>query len=601
MNSTIETDSWSWSTGQAPNLFAELKPFIPTYTHLLVSALLPIYAGAHASLSRPSTAAKPPKKSRSLDASLDEDDDDEPIVQRMEGMTLSDAILFPVIAGIVLTSLYFLIKWLEDPAILNTILIWYFAAFSIFSVARLVSDSLDVLHSTAFPRQYVDTGVVWNVQTLQRRVVPQTSTSTSSSPLERNTPLPGPFAHLPLPTPLLNLAWFLKAAPNRKFTFKLHSHRTFTTSLKLGIHGIEGLTIGLLTVLYYNIVSKPWPLTNLLGLSFAYGSLQLLSPTKFTIGTLLLAALFVYDVYMVFFTPMMVSVATKLEIPAKLEFPRPDVEGIGRGLAMLGLGDVVLPGMFCGLALRFDLWMHYLRMQRRVEPEHVDTDGDAQEDGRAYEVVKAPYQNVTGYWGDRLWMSRFVASITGSRGQTTSTNPSTKSQLASYAFPKPYFTATIIGYVIGMLSTLLAMQLTDHPQPALLYLVPGVVGSVWLTGVFRRELREMLAFSDEDETEEEKKKEGEQAKREKKAQDKWGWELWSSHLGGLLGIEGTQKEAPKKGKEKAKNDGDTKRQKAEITGRTLIDVNLGGVFGFVVLLPPPLNMKEVQNEGKKRA
>ena len=55
------------------------------YLHLLVSALFPIYAGAHASLSRPSSAAKPSKKNKKGD---DDDDDNEleEQEQTMEGL-----------------------------------------------------------------------------------------------------------------------------------------------------------------------------------------------------------------------------------------------------------------------------------------------------------------------------------------------------------------------------------------------------------------------------------------------------------------------------------------------------------------------------------
>lgn len=65
--------------------------------------------------------------------------------------------------------------------------------------------------------------------------------------------------------------------------------------------------------------------------------------------------LFVYDIFWVFFTPVMVSVAKSFDAPIKLLFPRP------RGIAdektlfsMLGLGDIVLPGVFVALLLRYD-------------------------------------------------------------------------------------------------------------------------------------------------------------------------------------------------------------------------------------------------------
>jgi minor histocompatibility antigen H13 len=52
----------------------------------------------------------------------------------------------------------------------------------------------------------------------------------------------------------------------------------------------------------------------------------------------------------------MLSVATKIDAPIKLLWPKSVVFSTARGFTMLGLGDVVVPGMFIALALRYD---HY--------------------------------------------------------------------------------------------------------------------------------------------------------------------------------------------------------------------------------------------------
>ncbi|KAJ8610655.1 hypothetical protein MRB53_038434 [Persea americana] len=61
----------------------------------------------------------------------------------------------------------------------------------------------------------------------------------------------------------------------------------------------------------------------------------------------------------------MVKVATSLDVPIKMLFPRPaDPENpLDKALSMLGLGDIVIPGVLIGLALRFDYYQHYLRLQ----------------------------------------------------------------------------------------------------------------------------------------------------------------------------------------------------------------------------------------------
>lgn len=55
----------------------------------------------------------------------------------------------------------------------------------------------------------------------------------------------------------------------------------------------------------------------------------------------------------------MVSVATSLDVPMKILWPKSSVEN---GSMMLGLGDIVVPGTFISLALRYDHF-RYTRAQ----------------------------------------------------------------------------------------------------------------------------------------------------------------------------------------------------------------------------------------------
>jgi minor histocompatibility antigen H13 len=56
--------------------------------------------------------------------------------------------------------------------------------------------------------------------------------------------------------------------------------------------------------------------------------------------------------------------------------------------------------------------------------------------------------------------------------------------------PTPYFIGSLIGYMIAIVTTVVIMLIFDHGQPALLYLVPGVMLSViinaWRFGEFTR-------------------------------------------------------------------------------------------------------------------
>ncbi len=50
----------------------------------------------------------------------------------------------------------------------------------------------------------------------------------------------------------------------------------------------------------------------------------------------------------------MVKVATSLDAPIKILWAKSTMFETKRGFTMLGLGDIVVPGMFVALALRYD-------------------------------------------------------------------------------------------------------------------------------------------------------------------------------------------------------------------------------------------------------
>lgn len=487
----------SEALGRIAFAFNEVQPFLPMYLHLIVSALFPIFTGAHASLSRPSSAAKPAKKTKKETGDEDSEEDEDGSIQKMEGLSPSDAIIFPLLAGSTLAGLYFLIKWM-GPDTLNKILGWYFSSLGVFSVAKLVNDGLIVLESFCWPSHYADEGVLWHVKSSERMSV-EVGNPGDSAVCSRQSPLPGVLGRIPLPSAALSTLWLLRALPGQKFTVRFHLAKVTTVKANLTARIIFSTLVGLSAVLYSNFVSRAWWLTNLQGFAFSYSALQLMSPTTFATGSLILAALFFYDIYFVFYTPMMVTVASNLDVPIKLLFPRPQEEGQARRLAMLGLGDIVLPGIMIGLALRFDLFMHYLKKQTKpAVPEEDKDQTDVGTDMAKQKIHKEAYRSVTGQWGNRLWTSSWlgrtlIPATPQSPRQTIS--PKTRTNIIN-PFPKPYFYASIAGYVCGMCVTLGIMQFFQHAQPALLYLVPGVLSSVWLTALARGELQQMWDFSE---------------------------------------------------------------------------------------------------------
>jgi minor histocompatibility antigen H13 len=436
----------------------EERETILMFAHLLLSALFPIYIGSHASLRRPPSAAKKP-------GTKDEDDELE-VEPLMDGMAPSDAIMFPIIAAGVLAGLYFIIKWLEDPAILNKILNYYFSALGVLGVAKLAADILNVATTFAFPSVWSTPKETYYVDPLLSQQVtgavkPGRINAHRKILDEKTNPFPGALSALKFPASINKSLWSLRALMKNHWIFRGYFHGLFNFKTNVKMNDSIGFLFGILAVTFYNFNRSTWWLINMLGFGFSYGSVQIMSPTTFWTGSMVLMGLFVYDIVMVFYTPMMITVATKIEAPIKLVFPGP-----GRG-SMLGLGDIVLPGIMIALALRFDLYLHYLHKQSKSS----DSKG----------VAKAKYEEATGQWGERFWTS-------GSKETTVADGA---------RFPKVYFKASLVGYTIGMLVTVAIMKVWKHGQPALLYLVPAVLGALWGTAFIRGEWRLMWEYTED--------------------------------------------------------------------------------------------------------
>lgn len=120
-------------------------------------------------------------------------------------------------------------------------------------------------------------------------------------------------------------------------------------------HDIVCVIIALVIGIWY-LFQKHWIANNLFGVAFAVNGVELLHLNNIVTGLILLSGLFVYDVFWVFGTNVMVTVAKSFDAPIKLIFPQDIlVNGFNAtNFAMLGLGDIVIPGIFIALLLRFD-------------------------------------------------------------------------------------------------------------------------------------------------------------------------------------------------------------------------------------------------------
>ena len=101
------------------------------------------------------------------------------------------------------------------------------------------------------------------------------------------------------------------------------------------------ILIGSAGVGIWYFMKKHWVANNLFGLAFAINGIELLHLNKIITGCILLGGLFFYDIFWVFGTNVMVTVAKSFEAPIKLVFPQDLLEnGLAAQVrAFLTFGD----------------------------------------------------------------------------------------------------------------------------------------------------------------------------------------------------------------------------------------------------------------------
>ncbi|CBQ73124.1 conserved hypothetical protein [Sporisorium reilianum SRZ2] len=384
------------------------------YGVLMAGAVAPIYFGSFSSLKMPKTtrdllkAAKKKRKSAKdsdesdSDTDSDSEDDDD---DALDKVTSSDAMWFPIMGSAVLFGLFLVFKYLNKNYV-NLLLSFYFGFVGCLALSQALVSTTRAVVGRALWRK-----------------------------------LPNFRLHLD------------QRGQGR--IFKL----SFTT-VDVALVAVSALLVGVY------LVTKNWIISNLLALSLSLNAIALMSLDSFRTGAIMLGGLFVYDIFWVFATPVMVSVARNFDAPIKIVWPKNIIEALVALQArealpklqftMLGLGDIVIPGIFVALALRYD----------------------------------------------QLVASEAKPSVSFTKKYTR--------------FDKPYFKATLAAYVAGLATTMGVMHFFKAAQPALLYLSPACTGAVFLTAALRGEFKAVWNWTDGEE-EEDKEKDSKDGKASKPA------------------------------------------------------------------------------------
>merc|ERR1711962_627847 len=217
--------------------------------------------------------------------------------ERPETMTQKDAMMFPIIASCALFGLYMIFN-IFGKEYINLLLSFYFLVLGIFALSHMMSPVVLKLVPSAIP------------------VIPF----------------------------------------NLKFTQGEGDAKESVIDYQFNTHDLVCLGPCSVVGVWY-ILKKHWLANDLLGMAFAVNGVELLHLNKVATGCILLGGLFFYDIFWVFGTNVMVTVAKSFDAPIKLVFPQDLLENglAADNFAMLGLGDIVIPGIFIALLLRFDV------------------------------------------------------------------------------------------------------------------------------------------------------------------------------------------------------------------------------------------------------
>jgi len=178
--------------------------------------------------------------------------------EKIESMSKKDAAMFPVIASCALFGLYVFFKVFGKEYV-NLLLTFYFFVIGVFCVSNLLSPVVHLCIEKIFPNSHFHLMLVEGTET------------------EKNE------EHINVKFDRIDL-------------------------VALALAGVIGL---------WYLMKKHWIANNIFGLSFSLTGIELLHLNSFPIGCILLCGLFVYDIFWVFGTDVMVTVATSFEAPIK--------------------------------------------------------------------------------------------------------------------------------------------------------------------------------------------------------------------------------------------------------------------------------------------
>ena len=138
------------------------------------------------------------------------------------------------------------------------------------------------------------------------------------------------------------------------------SKKKYEYLLGLNFYEISSIFISGFIIIFY-FITRHWILNDLICFCLAFTTLSFIILKSFMLCFVCLFAFFAYDTFWVFYSEkiftenVMVVAATSIQIPIKIEFPILFSNNPIKNCMLLGLGDILLPGMVIKYCRRFDI------------------------------------------------------------------------------------------------------------------------------------------------------------------------------------------------------------------------------------------------------
>eukprot|EP00956_Cyclotella_meneghiniana_P024267 scaffold48541_cov63-Cyclotella_meneghiniana.AAC.2 len=244
-----------------------------------------------------------------------------------------------------------------------------------------------------------------------------------------------------------------------------------------------------------------WVIQDVFGVCYCIYVMGIIHINTIMVGTILLVLVFFYDIFFVFLSPyifgtsVMNDVATggttqgaalfcykypsdsrcsgsQSPLPMMLVFPW--VLDYRNGFSMIGLGDIVLPGLLISFAARYDGAKF---LTRKVS--EVSSSGRARGDNT--DAGEGNDSNGVGASGDM----EYTPTVTRKQALMGSVTNFFKS------LKKGYFGPMMVAYAVGLTAAYGAVYGMQMGQPVLLYLVPACLGTMIVLGLRKRQLSDL--------------------------------------------------------------------------------------------------------------